>query len=53
MTEIDIVGGVYRERVAFPYWDELIGSAGRSALALNGLVDTVRLHTCLQNLKKL
>lgn len=47
MTEIDIVGGVYRERVAFPYWDELIGSAGRSALALNGLVDTVRLHTCL------
>lgn len=47
MTEIDIVGGVYRERVAFPYWDELIGSAGRSALALNGLIDKVRLHTCL------
>lgn len=45
MSEIEIVGGIYREKVAFPYWDQLMGSAGRSAMALVGHVDQVRLHS--------
>lgn len=47
MTEIDIVGGIYREKCAFPYWDQLYGSAGRAAVALEGHVDTIRLHGAL------
>jgi len=45
MSQIDIVGGIYREKVAFPYWDQLMGSAGRAAMALSGHVDTIRLHS--------
>ncbi|AVH43722.1 PfkB family carbohydrate kinase [Agrobacterium tumefaciens] len=47
MTEIDIVGGIYREKCAFPYWDQLFGSAGRAAAALDGHIDTIRLHSAL------
>lgn len=47
MSEIDIVGGLYREKCAFPYWDQLYGSAGRAAAALTGHVLSVRLHGAL------
>ncbi|WP_168254117.1 PfkB family carbohydrate kinase [Rhizobium leguminosarum] len=47
MNEIDIVGGIYREKCAFPYWDQLFGSAGRAAVALVGHVDAIRLHGAL------
>ncbi|TCQ24833.1 PfkB family carbohydrate kinase [Rhizobium sp. PP-CC-3G-465] len=47
MTEIDIVGGIYREKCSFPYWDQLFGSAGRAAAALTGHVDLIRLHSAL------
>ncbi|WP_275782656.1 PfkB family carbohydrate kinase [Pararhizobium gei] len=47
MTDIDVVGGIYRERCAFPYWDQLYGSAGRAAVALSGHVDVIRLHGAL------
>ena len=47
MTTVDVVGGVYTEKCAFPYWDELLGSAGRAALGLVGHRDIVRLHTVL------
>lgn len=53
MSEIDIVGGIYRERCAFPYWDQLFGSAGRAASALSGLVDNIRLHSALSEGEKL
>ncbi len=44
MTVIDVVGGVYGERCAFPTWEQIFGSAGRAAAALSGHA-TVRLHT--------
>ncbi|WP_326893479.1 PfkB family carbohydrate kinase (plasmid) [Rhizobium beringeri] len=47
MTEIDIVGGIYREKCAFPYWDQLFGSAGRAANALAGHIQKIRLHSAL------
>ncbi|TCA66474.1 PfkB family carbohydrate kinase [Rhizobium leguminosarum] len=47
MSKIEIVGGIYREKVAFPYWDQLLGSAGRAANALVGHVDEIRLHSAL------
>ncbi len=47
MTAIDVVGGVYGERCAFPHWEEIYGSAGRAAAGLAPHVDTVRLHTIL------
>jgi len=47
MTTIDVVGGVYGERCAFPDWDEVYGSAGRAAAGLSGHVNEVRLHTVI------
>ncbi|WP_181177523.1 PfkB family carbohydrate kinase [Mesorhizobium sp. B4-1-1] len=47
MTAIDIVGGIYREKCAFPYWDQIFGSAGRAATALAGLAVPIRLHSAL------
>lgn len=47
MISVDVVGGVYTERCAFPYWDELLGSAGRAALALSEKGVALRLHTLL------
>ena len=47
MSVVDVVGGVYGERCAFPLWDEVYGSAGRAAAALSSHVDSVRLHTVL------
>ena len=47
MTALDVVGGVYGERCAFPDWNQVYGSAGRAAAALSAVVDTVRLHTVL------
>jgi len=49
MSEIDIVGGIYREKCAFPYWDQLYGSAGRATAALTGHVSKIRLHSTLTN----
>ncbi|MES1200037.1 MAG: PfkB family carbohydrate kinase [Pseudomonadota bacterium] len=47
MTVLDVVGGVYGERCAFPDWNQVYGSAGRAAAALSAVVSTVRLHTLL------
>ncbi|WP_311272293.1 MULTISPECIES: PfkB family carbohydrate kinase [unclassified Rhizobium] len=47
MSVIDIVGGIYREECAFPYWDQLYGSAGRAASALTGHVSSINLHSAL------
>ena len=47
MSEVDVVGGVYGERCAFPVRDEVYGSAGRAAAALSSHVERVRLHTVL------
>jgi hypothetical protein len=44
---LDIVGGVYTERCAFPYWNEIYGSGGRAAVALASQGVDVRLHTLL------
>lgn len=49
MSVIDIVGGIYREECAFPYWDQLYGSAGRAAFALIGHVSSINLHSALAN----
>ncbi|MBY3464750.1 DUF4406 domain-containing protein [Rhizobium laguerreae] len=49
MTEIDIVGGIYKEKCAFPYWNQLVGSGGRAAMALSGLIDRIRLHSTLSS----
>lgn len=45
MTEITVVGGVYREICAFPAWDHIYGSGGRAAAALSGHVSSTKLHT--------
>lgn len=45
MTTLAIAGGVYHERVIWPSWDQIFGSAGRAAAALSGHVDSVTLHT--------
>ena len=47
MSAVDVVGGVYGERCAFPRRDDVYGSGGRAAAGLAGHVDTVRLHTVL------
>ena len=47
MTKIHVVGGVYWEKCAFPYWNELYGSAGRAAAALAARGCHVVLHTIL------
>ena len=47
MSAVDVVGGVYGERCAFPHWDEVYGSGGRAAAGLSSHVDAVRLHTVL------
>ena len=47
MSSIDVVGGVYGERCAFPHWQQIYGSAGRAAVGLAPHVDTVRLHTII------
>ena len=47
MSAVDVVGGVYGERCAFPLWDEVYGSGGRAAAGLSSHVDGVRLHTVL------
>ena len=47
MTSIDVVGGVYGERCAFPEWNQIYGSAGRATVALSAHIDTIRLHTIL------
>src|SRR4051812_31194611 len=44
MTTLIVVGGVYREVVTWPSWDQIYGSAGRAAVAVNGHVDKVELH---------
>lgn len=49
MSVIDIVGGIYREECAFPYWDQLYGSAGRATSALTGHVSRINLHSALAN----
>lgn len=53
MTMIDVVGGIYREKCAFPYWDQLFGSAGRAAMALSGIVSQIRLHSALSENERL
>lgn len=47
MSEVHVVGGIYQEKVAFPYWNQLLGSAGRAAYALVGHVDTITLHSAV------
>ena len=47
MSVVDVVGGVYGERCAFPCWDEVYGSGGRAAAGLSGHVASIRLHTVL------
>lgn len=44
MTEISVVGGVYRERCIWPEWDQIFGSGGRAAAAMVTHVDRVTLH---------
>jgi nucleoside 2-deoxyribosyltransferase len=45
MSSLVIAGGVYHERVHWPTWDQIFGSAGRAAAALTGHVDFVELHS--------
>ena len=47
MTSVDIIGGVYWERCAFPHWDKIYGSAGRAAAGFSGHVEEIKLHTVL------
>ncbi|MFG1429343.1 PfkB family carbohydrate kinase [Roseixanthobacter glucoisosaccharinicivorans] len=42
---ISVAGGVYAERCLEPFWDDVYGSAGRSAALISGEVEDVRLHT--------
>ena len=42
---ITVVGGVYRELVTSPFWDEVYGSAGRAALAIKKLGGEVLLKS--------
>ena len=43
MTEVIVVGGVYREFCSWPEWKMVFGSGGRAAAAMCGLVDQVTL----------
>lgn len=47
MSSVDVVGGVYGERCAFPVSDDIYGSGGRAAAGISRHVDHVRLHTVL------
>ncbi|EGY00582.1 nucleoside 2-deoxyribosyltransferase family [Nitrospirillum viridazoti Y2] len=40
MTDLTIVGGVYRERCIRPSWDAIYGSGGRAAVAAASLANT-------------
>jgi hypothetical protein len=44
MSSLTIVGGVYRELVTWPTWDQIYGSAGRAAVAVKGHVSSVDLR---------
>lgn len=44
-SAITIVGGVYNERCTWPSWDQIFGSGGRAAAALERHVDDVTLCT--------
>jgi hypothetical protein len=45
MTSLDIVGGVYHEKCLANEWDQIFGSAGRAAAALQNHVLEVNLWT--------
>lgn len=47
MNAVTVVGGVYGEECAFPLRKQVYGSAGRAAIALSELVESVTLHTAL------
>jgi len=47
MNELDIVGGVYHEVVVIPEHVELLGSAGRAAVAIGPERASITLHTVL------
>jgi nucleoside 2-deoxyribosyltransferase len=40
-----VVGGVYQEYCVHPHWNELYGSAGRAAVALAAMGQSVHLHS--------
>lgn len=44
-ADIDVVGGVYRERCMRPAWREIYGSAGRAASAIASMGASVSLHS--------
>lgn len=46
-ADIDVVGGVYRERCMRPAWREIYGSAGRAASAVAAMGASVSLHSYL------
>ncbi|WP_238346296.1 PfkB family carbohydrate kinase [Luteimonas saliphila] len=46
---LSIVGGVYRERCMRPDWDQVVGSAGRAAMAIHQLGGRVHLHSHLDD----
>lgn len=47
MKALDIVGGVYREVIVLPEHVELLGSAGRAAVAIGPQRAAVTIHTAL------
>jgi nucleoside 2-deoxyribosyltransferase len=51
-STVAVVGGVYRERCAKPFWDEVFGSGGRAASALARVGVTVQLHAYADALNK-
>lgn len=44
-TNLDIVGGLYRESCEVPSWSKTFGSGGRAAAALANLAPETNLHT--------
>ena len=52
MSQVDVIGGVYGESCAFPFWNEVYGSAGRAAAGLGIHVDNVVLHSVLPPLQQ-
>lgn len=44
MSTLAIVGGVYHEACVWPEWDQIYGSGGRAAAAVQGHVQSVQLH---------
>lgn len=49
MKTIDIVGGVYRELMVIPEHVDLLGSAGRAAVAIGPKRASIKLHTALSS----